>query len=98
MFRHQESKLRSTQHQLKQCQDRLFDLESGSDEARAARAEESDILLEDLEKASSRAAAAEREAEMLRERLRTAREDAVREREEREMGEKREEEAAVPRY
>lgn len=66
-----EDKLRSTQQQLKEAKAELFDSQSHKDEKHEARSQEVDILLNDLEVMGQRAAEAEKEVEMLRDKVET---------------------------
>ncbi len=71
-----EAKLRAAQKQLKDTQAELFETLNGKEETRIARSELNELVLEDLESSNQRAAAAEKEVEMLRERLETLKEEA----------------------
>ncbi|XP_048017129.1 cut-like homeobox 1b isoform X2 [Megalobrama amblycephala] len=67
-----ELKAQSLQTALERTQTELFDLKAKYDEESTAKADEIDMVMTDLERANQRADAAEREAEALREQLRSA--------------------------
>ncbi|XP_067220996.1 cut-like homeobox 1b isoform X1 [Chanodichthys erythropterus] len=67
-----EVKAQSLQTALERTQTELFDLKAKYDEESTAKADEIDMVMTDLERANQRADAAEREAEALREQLRSA--------------------------
>nr|XP_046245200.1 cut-like homeobox 1b isoform X3 [Scatophagus argus] len=64
-----EHKAQSLQTALETTQAELFDLKTKYDEESTAKADEIEMVMTDLERANQRAEAAQREAELLRERL-----------------------------
>ncbi|KAK7086455.1 intra-Golgi vesicle-mediated transport [Halocaridina rubra] len=64
-----ETRALTLQSTLDQTQSELFELKSKSDESNVARADETDMLMNDLERANQRAVIAERESAMVREQL-----------------------------
>jgi homeobox protein cut-like len=76
-----ESRLRAVQKELKETKSELFDAVNGHQENKAAKSEEVEMLMNDLEESNQRAVAAEKESEMLRERLDILKQEASLEKE-----------------
>ncbi|XP_076435255.1 homeobox protein cut-like 1 [Babylonia areolata] len=66
-----QHKIVALEAELEKVQSELFDVKSKYDEATSAKSDEMDMVMADLERATEKAAASEREAEQLRQQLQT---------------------------